>query len=62
MKYLSAYPDSLQLQVQQLQTQGKLGDMLLKKYPRLHVVRTDKALYDYVMALKNEFLRSSEPL
>ena len=62
MKYLSAYPESLQSQVQQLQAQNKLGDMLLKKYPRMHSVRTDKALYDYVMALKNEFLRSSEPL
>ena len=62
MKYLSAYPESLQSQVQQLQSQDKLGDMLLKKYPRAHGVRTDKALYDYVMALKNEFLRSSEPL
>ena len=62
MKYLSAYPADLQAQVQQLQTQGKLGEWLLKKYPCAHGVRTDKALYDYVMALKNEFLRSSEPL
>ncbi len=62
LKYLSAYPDNLQAQVQQLLDQDKLGDMLLKKYPRSHAVRTDKALYDYVMALKNEFLRSSEPL
>jgi hypothetical protein len=62
MKYLSAYPQNLQTQVQQLQDQGKLGAMLLKKYPQAHGVRTDKALYDYVMALKNEFLRSSEPL
>ena len=62
MKYLSGYPDSLTAQVKQLQAQGKLGDMLLKKYPRSHAVRTDRALYDYVMALKNEFLRSSEPL
>ena len=62
MKYLSAYPDSLQVQVRQLLDEDKLGDMLLKKYPRAHGVRTDKALYDYVMALKTEFLRSSEPL
>ncbi|QJC55646.1 UTP pyrophosphatase [Polaromonas vacuolata] len=62
MKYLSAYPQNLQTQVQQLQDQGKLGAMLLKKYPQAHGVRTDKALYDYVMTLKNEFLRSSEPL
>ena len=62
LKYLSAYPESLKAQVQQLLAQDKLGDMLLKKYPNAHGVRTDKALYDYVMALKNEFLRSSEPL
>jgi predicted metal-dependent hydrolase len=62
LKYLSAYPENLQSQVRQLQTQGKLGDMLLGKYPCSHGVRTDKSLYDYVMALKNEFLRSSEPL
>ena len=62
LKYLSAYPESLKAQVQQLLAQDKLGDMLLKKYPRSHGVRTDKALYDYVMALKTEFLRSSEPL
>lgn len=62
LKYLSAYPDSLQVQVRQLLEQDRLGDMLLKKYPYGHGVRTDKALYDYVMALKDKFLRSSEPL
>ncbi len=62
LKYLAAYPASLQTQVQQLLDQGKLGNMLLKKYPAAHGVRTDRALYDYVMALKSEYLRSSEPL
>jgi hypothetical protein len=62
LKYLCAYPDSLQAQVQLLLEQNKLGAMLLKKYPRAHGVRTDKALYDYVMGLKNDFLRNSDPL
>ena len=62
LKYLGAYPASLTTQVQQLIAQNKLGDMLLARYPHAHTVRTDGALYDYVMALKNEFLRSSEPL
>ncbi|MDB5964481.1 MAG: hypothetical protein JWQ72_981 [Polaromonas sp.] len=62
MKYLNAYPDSLKAQVQQLLDEGRLGGWLLKKYPTAHDVRTDRALYDYVMGLKNEFLRSSEPL
>ena len=62
LKYLAGYPASLQGQVRQLMEHGKLGDMLLNKYSQAHGVRTDKALYDYVMALKNEYLRSSEPL
>ena len=62
LKYLTAYPASLQQQVQQLLDQGRLGEMLLKKYPQAHGVRTDKALYDYVMTLKSDYLRSSEPL
>ncbi len=62
MKYLQAYPDTLQAQVRELLAQGRLGEMLQKKYPAIHGVRTDRALYDYVMGLKNEFLRNSDPL
>ena len=43
LKYLSAYPDSLKAQVQQLLDQDKLGDMLLKKYPRSHGVQIGRA-------------------
>ena len=42
--------------------QERLGEWLLEKYPNAHSIRTDKALYDYVMELKNTFLRSSSPL
>lgn len=62
MKYLAGYPDNLKVQVQKLLRQGCLGETLLAKYAQGHSVRTDKALYEYVMALKNEFLRNAEPL
>jgi predicted metal-dependent hydrolase len=62
LKYIAGYPQPVQDQVRDLLAQDKLGELLLKKYPAAHGVRTDKALYDYVMALKGEFLRSSEPL
>lgn len=62
MKYLAGYPEPLKAQVQQLLVQGRLGEMLLTKYRQAHGVRTDKALYDYVMVLKNAFLRNAEPL
>ena len=41
---------------------GRLGDWLLQKYPQPHSVRTDRALYDYVQTLKQEYLRSGEAL
>jgi predicted metal-dependent hydrolase len=62
LRYISGYPEPVQHQVRDLLEQDKLGALLLRKYPVGHGVRTDKALYDYVLALKNEFLRSSEPL
>ena len=62
MKYLLGYPDNIKAQVQQLLVDDQLGPMLQKKYQASHSVRTDRALYDYVMVLKNGCLRSSEPL
>ena len=62
MNYLTAYPATLQTQVKELVAQDRLGELLLKKYGSTHGIRTDKALYDYVMALKNSFMRNAEPL
>ena len=62
LKYLAGYPDDVKAQVRQLIAQGRLGEVLRKKYPDSHDVRTDKALYDYTFALKNRFLRKAEPL
>ena len=62
MKYLAHYPPALQAQVRQLIADGKLADLLLKRYPAAHEIRTDRALYGYVMDLKNEYLRHAEPL
>lgn len=62
MKYLSAYPDSLKAQARQLLDDGRLGDLLLRKYPSAHTVRTDRALFDHVQGLKARYLRTAEPL
>ena len=62
LKYLSAYSDQTRQQVAQLIEQNKLGDVLNKRYPGAHDIRTDKALYTYVQDLKSEFLRNAEPI
>ena len=62
MKYLAAYPAALRAQVEQMVAEDRLGDWLLKRYGAMHEIRTDRALYDYVIDLKSEFLRNAEPL
>lgn len=57
--YLAGYPATLTTQVQQLIEQDRLADRLQQEYPLAHSIRTDKALYDYVRKLKNQFLRNA---
>ena len=53
---------ALQAQVQQLIAQDRLGDYLRERYPGRHQVRSDKALYDYAMAIKQQYLKNPGPL
>ena len=62
MKYLAGYPEALISQVQQLIAQKQLGFMLLEKYPHSHQIRTEKALYEYTVELKNRFMRNTPAL
>jgi UTP pyrophosphatase len=62
LKYLTGYPPDLLAQVRQLIDQGRLAQTLAQRYGGTHEVRTDRALYDYAMALKSRFLRNAEPL
>lgn len=62
LKYLAGYPETIINQVIRLLDTNKLGDVLLQRYPVIHDVRSDKALYSYVQALKNEYIRKSQPL
>lgn len=62
LRYLSAYPEHLQAQVRQLLADDQLANHLRKKYPSVHEVRTDKALYQYVQDLKNDSMRNGDQI
>lgn len=62
LKYLRSYPDHLQQQIKTLVDTKRLTDVLINKYPTTHDVKTNKALYDYVIEYKNRYLRQSNPL
>ncbi len=62
LKYLSAYAPELRNQVQALLDQNRLAQFLLAKYPKPHDIGNDKELREYVMDLKNSYLKKSAPL
>ena len=57
--YLAGYPADLVAQIQHLIAQGELAGRLRSKYPQAHDIRTDRALYDYVLELKERYLRNT---
>jgi predicted metal-dependent hydrolase len=62
LKYLTGYSLTIQNQIQEMITNKMLSAYLLSKYPKVHQIYNDKALRDYVMNIKNRFLKKSEPL
>lgn len=60
--YLQGYPENLRVQVQALIEQQQLPALLQKRYPDNHKIISDKALYEYTIAIKNRFLRRASPL
>jgi predicted metal-dependent hydrolase len=62
LRYISAYPASLQEQVQQLIDNNALGGFLLTRYPTPHAIANDKDLRAYVLDIKQQYLKKSDPL
>ena len=62
LPYLAGYPSELRDQVRELLTQDRVAERLRRRYGDAHGVRTDGALYDYTLALKNRFMRNAAPL
>lgn len=62
LKYLAGYSEQVTTRVVQLMAENRLGEVLAARYPRAHRIKTDGALYDFTMTIKNGFLRKSQPL
>jgi predicted metal-dependent hydrolase len=62
LKYLGGYSEDTKSKVRLLLAQNRLGEVLSLRYTGVHDIKTDKALYGYVLDIKNRFLRNTEPL
>ncbi|MEO6799168.1 MAG: M48 family metallopeptidase [Rhodanobacter sp.] len=57
LRYLHAYPVTLQDKVRELIARERLGEHLATRYPHRHDVQSDKSLYAYVASLKQQHLK-----
>jgi predicted metal-dependent hydrolase len=62
LKYLSAYSVNLQDQIQTMLNENTLKGFLINKYPTPHSIYNDKALREYTMRIKSQYLKKSSPL
>ena len=62
LKYLEHYPKDIIFQISKLIEEDKLDKYLLNKYKKAHEYKSDKALFEFTMDLKNRFLKKSLPL
>lgn len=62
LKYIAHYPEPIQAQAAMLMNSGRLGEYIEKNYPSSHQIQSDKALYQYINELKNQYMRKSGSL
>jgi predicted metal-dependent hydrolase len=60
LPYLRGYPADTVGHIAGMLDAGKVGPWLLQKYPQGHGLRTDRALFDHVQSLKQEFLKGAD--
>lgn len=62
LKYLSHYSIDIQQQVMTLIKENNLKTYLLAQFPKPHVITSDKALREYTLTIKQQYLKKSPPL
>jgi predicted metal-dependent hydrolase len=62
LQYLQSYSSDVQHKVATLLEQNKLGAWLQSKYANVHKVANDADLRNYVLDLKNQYMKKTQPL
>ncbi len=62
LRYIQGYPQSILEPVNRLIEQGKFVAWFEQRYPERHSIQSEKALYEYTMQIKNQYMRKSSPI
>lgn len=62
LKYIHGYPPHILEPVQRLVESGKLVAWFEQRYPQRHDIQSEKALFNYTMDIKNQYMKKTAPL
>ncbi|WP_428773570.1 M48 metallopeptidase family protein [Vibrio sp.] len=62
LRYIQGYPDHIVSSVEQLLQKGQFKTWFERRYPSYHDIRSDQALYEYTLAIKNRYMKKTAPL
>ncbi|NLS14082.1 M48 family metallopeptidase [Vibrio sp. SM6] len=59
LRYIHGYPVNIVEQVSGLVERNQLIPWFEQRYPTRHTIQSEKALYDYAMAIKNQYMKKT---
>ncbi len=62
LRYIQGYPEHIVTPVTQLVESGRLAAWFKQRYPENHSIKSEKALFEYTLALKNRYMKKTSPL
>ncbi|WP_261816839.1 M48 metallopeptidase family protein [Vibrio gallicus] len=62
LKYIQGYPEHILQPVTSMLDAGTLVSWFNQRYPKPHNIKSEKALFEYTIAIKNRYLKKSAPL
>ncbi|MBL4276358.1 M48 family metallopeptidase [Vibrio fluvialis] len=62
LKYIQGYPAHILEPVQRMVESGKLVSWFEQRYPQRHDIQSEKALFNYTMDIKNQYMKKTAPL
>ncbi|MGD8171261.1 M48 family metallopeptidase [Vibrio sp. TRT 21S02] len=62
IRYIQGYPEHIVSQVEQLVDSGRLEAWFENRYPQNHTIKSEKALFEYAIEIKNRYMKKTAPL
>lgn len=62
LRYIQGYPEHILTPVTQMIESGRFTTWFEKRYPTNHDIKSEKALYEYTIAIKNRYMKKTAPL